>query len=158
MIDVEVVGGSPGCGTPRTADIERLCTIAAASGGIQDGHLAVQFVDAQRITELNGLHRGKDGPTDVLSFPIDGVPEPTDQAQGSQGHSGGPWPPEAIELGDVVICAAHTSDLREAIVHGVLHLTGMDHERDDGEMLALQHELLAWEQAPGPPSSRDLEP
>ena len=35
-------------------------------------------------------------------------------------------------------------DLREAIVHGALHLTGMDHETDDGEMLALQREMLAW--------------
>ena len=38
----------------------------------------------------------------------------------------------------------HTEDLREAIVHGALHLTGMDHETDDGEMLALQAELLTW--------------
>ena len=43
----------------------------------------------------------------------------------------------------MVICPEHTADLREAIVHGVLHLVGMDHETDDGEMLALQAELLA---------------
>ena len=42
-----------------------------------------------------------------------------------------------------MICPEHTADLREAIVHGVLHLLGMDHETDDGEMLALQEELLA---------------
>jgi probable rRNA maturation factor len=48
------------------------------------------------------------------------------------------------ELGDVVICPDHTSDLGEAVVHGVLHLTGMDHETDAGEMLALQAELLGW--------------
>jgi probable rRNA maturation factor len=36
-------------------------------------------------------------------------------------------------------------DLREAIVHGALHLGGMDHETDDGEMLVLQRELLGWE-------------
>ena len=48
------------------------------------------------------------------------------------------------ELGDVVICPQHTADLREAIVHGVLHLVGMDHELDDGEMLTLQRELLSW--------------
>jgi probable rRNA maturation factor len=46
------------------------------------------------------------------------------------------------ELGDVVICPAHTEDLLEAVVHGVLHLAGMDHEADEGEMLALQAELL----------------
>ena len=49
----------------------------------------------------------------------------------------------ARELGDVVICLEHTADVREAIVHGVLHLVGMDHETDEGEMLALQRELLA---------------
>jgi ssRNA-specific RNase YbeY (16S rRNA maturation enzyme) len=42
-----------------------------------------------------------------------------------------------------VICPEHTSDLGEAIVHGVLHLVGFDHETDNGEMLALQAELLA---------------
>ena len=47
------------------------------------------------------------------------------------------------ELGDIVICPEHTADLREAVVHGMLHLLGMDHETDDGEMLALQRELLA---------------
>ena len=50
----------------------------------------------------------------------------------------------ALELGDIVICPEHTTDLEEAVVHGVLHLTGMDHETDDGEMLALQGEILGW--------------
>ena len=45
----------------------------------------------------------------------------------------------------MVICPEHTIDLREAIVHGVLHLVGLDHETDDGEMLALQERLLAGE-------------
>jgi probable rRNA maturation factor len=44
----------------------------------------------------------------------------------------------------VVICPEHTADIREAVVHGVLHLVGMDHEADAGEMLALQAELLSW--------------
>jgi probable rRNA maturation factor len=64
----------------------------------------------------------------VLSFPVDGA----DPAAGPR------------ELGDIVICPAHTDDLREAVLHGALHLTGMDHETDDGEMLALQAELLTW--------------
>jgi probable rRNA maturation factor len=64
----------------------------------------------------------------VLTFPIDGATE----------HDGSPR-----ELGDVVICPEHTVDLSEAIVHGVLHLVGLDHETDNGEMLALQAELLA---------------
>ena len=106
-----------------------LCSIAAATAGIDDAHLAVEFVDQRRITELNARHREKPAPTDVLSFPIDGA----------QPLPGLP----ARELGDVVICPAHTVDLREAIVHGVLHLLGFDHETDDGQMLELQSRLLA---------------
>ena len=46
------------------------------------------------------------------------------------------------ELGDVVICPEHTEDPVQAVVHGVLHLCGYDHETDDGEMLALQARVL----------------
>jgi len=42
----------------------------------------------------------------------------------------------------VVICPGHTDDLTEAVVHGVLHLCGYDHETDGGEMLALQRRVL----------------
>jgi probable rRNA maturation factor len=109
-------------------EIERLLALALASAGIDSGHVAVEFVSAERIAELNAEHRGETGPTDVLSFPIDG-----------EGPSPGPR-----ELGDIVICPEHTADLREAIVHGALHLTGMDHETDEGEMLAVQREIMAW--------------
>ena len=123
MLDVEVIGVA----AIPAAEVERLAALAAASAGVEDGHVAVEFVGAERITELNAQWRGKDRPTDVLSFPID-----EDEPVGPR------------ELGDVVICPEHTEDLREAVVHGVLHLTGMDHETDDGEMLALQRELLGW--------------
>jgi probable rRNA maturation factor len=127
MIDVEVFGAGLAPGAPSAEEIASLCERAAASRGVEEAHVAVEFVDATRIAELNAEHRGKDAPTDVLSFPIDGV-EPLATLR---------------ELGDVVICPEHTVDLREAIVHGMLHLLGMDHELDDGEMLALQRELLA---------------
>lgn len=128
MLEVEVFGTPLAPGAPPLAEVRRLCTLAAAAAGITDGHVAIEFVDSERITQLNAEHRGHVGPTDVLSFPIDGAEPP-------QGHP--------HELGDVVICAEHTSDLREAMVHGVLHLVGMDHETDEGQMLALQRELLA---------------
>ena len=83
-------------------------------------------MDADAIRALNREHRNLDRPTDVLSFPVD-----------EGGPSAGPR-----ELGDVVICAEHTEDLIEAVVHGVLHLCGYDHESDDGEMLALQQRVL----------------
>ena len=126
MLEVEVTGTA--AGAPPDAEIERLVGIALASADIEDGHVAIAFVGAERITVLNSEHRGTRAPTDVLSFPIDG--------------DGDPLGPR--ELGDVVICPEHTEDLAEAIVHGVLHLAGMDHETDDGEMLALQTEILLW--------------
>jgi probable rRNA maturation factor len=95
--------------------------------GARDGHLTVELVDEGRIRQLNRTHRGIDAPTDVLSFPVDGA-EPV----------AGPR-----ELGDVVICPEHTTDLEEAVVHGILHLMGMDHETDGGEMLALQDRVVA---------------
>jgi probable rRNA maturation factor len=131
VIEVEVFGVELlGSGALSLAQVERLCAEAAASAGVEDGHLAIELVDARRIAALNAEHRGREGPTDVLSFPIDGA---------------GAVDPGQRELGDVVICPEHTADLCEAIVHGVLHLVGMDHETDDGEMLALQSELVRWE-------------
>jgi len=127
-VDVEVVGADGVPDAPAPAEVERLVMLALASAGVTDGHVAVEFVAPERIAELNAAHRGKDGPTDVLSFPVD-----------EDGEAFGPR-----ELGDIVICPEHTVDLREAIVHGALHLTGMDHETDDGEMLALQAEILDW--------------
>ncbi|MFL5867190.1 MAG: rRNA maturation RNase YbeY, partial [Thermoleophilaceae bacterium] len=97
------------------------------AAGVEDGHLAIALVLPGRIRELNREHRGLDEATDVLSFPVD---EP--------GEGVGPR-----ELGDVVICPEHTEDLREAAVHGVLHLCGYDHETDRGEMLELQSRILA---------------
>jgi probable rRNA maturation factor len=125
LLEVEVFGHTPG--VPSIAETVRLCRLAAASAGVRDGHLAIEYVDAERIASLNAEHRRKAGPTDVLSFPIDGA-GPRDGAQ--------------RELGDVVICPEQTEDPREAIVHGTLHLLGFDHETDGGEMLALQARLL----------------
>ena len=113
---------------PTAVEVEELCALALSSAGIEDGHLAVEFVAEDRIRELNREYRKVDEPTDVLSFGVD-----------EDGVSAGPR-----ELGDIVICRAHTEDLREAVVHGALHLSGMDHELDDGEMLALQAELMRW--------------
>jgi probable rRNA maturation factor len=124
VLEVDVIGGA----LPAER-VEEAVGYAAASAAIEEGHVAVSFVDADRIAELNAEWRGKEGPTDVLSFPID---EDEEDPLGER------------ELGDVFICPEHTEDLVEAVVHGVLHLTGMDHETDDGEMLAVQAEIMGW--------------
>ncbi len=127
MLEVEVIGYG-GADAPSKTEVERVVGIAFASAGVDEGHVAIEYVDAARIASLNEEFRGRPGPTDVLSFPMD-----------EDGPASGPR-----ELGDIVICPAHTEDVREAVLHGALHLTGMDHETDDGEMLALQAELLTW--------------
>ena len=121
MSDVEFIG---------TDDpvMRRAAELALASAGVS-GHVAIELVSGARIAELNREHRGLDEPTDVLSFPVDG-----DRPVGAAPR----------ELGDVVICPDHTVDVPEAVIHGVLHLVGMDHERDNGEMLVLQRELRSW--------------
>ena len=139
MIEVEVLGAELAPAAPSLAEVRRLCQRAAAAAEIADGHVAIEYVDAGRIAQLNCEHRARPTPTDVLSFPIDGV-GPLD---GAAAGAPGAWAtPVERELGDIVICPEHTIDLREAIVHGMLHLLGMDHESDHGEMLALQQELL----------------
>ncbi|MGH9123253.1 MAG: rRNA maturation RNase YbeY [Acidimicrobiales bacterium] len=117
-----------------------------------DAELSMLFVDEDSMTILNKRYRNKDGPTDVLAFPID--EEPVEG--GRSPDSGGTGPGDASEpsdlptmLGDVVICpaVAHRNapehggrfedEVALLIVHGVLHLLGMDHE-DDEEAEAME--------------------
>lgn len=126
MIELELEGDVP-AGFPQGDQLLTLVTVSAAAADVVDGHLAIHIVDAAHIHQLNLEHRAKDKPTDVLSFPIDGA-----------GPVAGPR-----EIGDVVICPEHTEDLTEAVVHGVLHLVGFDHEVDSGEMLKKQAEILS---------------
>jgi probable rRNA maturation factor len=123
-------------------DLREPVAAALAAVGVDEGHLAVEIVDPERIRGLNREHRGKDEPTDVLSFPIDEL-----------GPAAGPR-----ELGDVAICPELCVDmtLAETVVHGVLHLCGHDHETDDGEMLALQAEILAARPPDAEASGRDF--
>jgi probable rRNA maturation factor len=103
--------------------------------GVEDGHVAIEIVGEFRIHQLNREFRGKDDPTDVLSFPVDGEEIATDGPPSLQVVG-------ALELGDVAINPEHTENMIEAVVHGVLHLCGYDHEIDDGEMLELQDEIV----------------
>lgn len=139
-IELELDDGPAPPGLPLGDDLSQLVATAAAAAGVSDGHVAITIVDAEAIHALNLEHRGKDKPTDVLSFPIDGA-----------GPVAGPR-----EIGDVVICPEHTVSLREAVVHGILHLVGFDHETDAGEMLAVQAQILQW--LPGEPSHPSGEP
>ena len=98
---------------------------------------AVALVSDTRIRELNNIFRGKNSATDVLSFPC--TPEP--------------FEPDDGNLGDIVVSAETAErqaaengltvegEIKQLILHGVLHLCGFDHEVDDGEMNARELEL-----------------
>jgi len=123
--------------------------------------LSVLFVDEATIAELNERFLGKPGPTDVLAFPIDEEPDEPGRSPDAGGPAPGREPPEPVDLptllGDVVICPAvahrqapehagtFEDELALLLVHGILHLLGMDH-LDDTEAEAMEkreRELLA---------------
>jgi probable rRNA maturation factor len=131
-----------------------------------DLELSMLFVDERAMADLNKRFRGVDGPTDVLAFPIDEEPV----AGGRSPDSGGTGPGFTVEpgdvpvlLGDVVISPAvamrnapdhagtYDDELALLVVHGVLHLLGMDHDEDeDAEaMERRERELLAKLHRPG---------
>lgn len=145
---------------------ERLADLAAATLAAESvsgpAHLDLVFVDRDEMASLNAAHMGADGPTDVLSFPLDTEPA----------RPGGP--PRLV--GDLVVCpdyaqgsTAVLDDTRDwdvddelalLVVHGVLHLVGYDHAEPD-ERVSMQTrevELLAdlanVAYVPGPETTR----
>jgi probable rRNA maturation factor len=133
--------------------------VLSARGVKGETEVSLLFVDEEAMARLNEQFLGKTGPTDVLSFPIEDEPGPT----GRSPDFGGTGPGTSAEdgaptlLGDVVICpvvaarnaAEHEVSVDDEIallvVHGLLHLLGMDHEADaEAErMEALERQLLA---------------
>ena len=99
--------------------------------------IAVAFISDRRMKALNSLFRGNNSTTDVLSFPH----EPDD------------FDPDKDNLGDIVISVEQAQkqadengltlegEIKQLILHGVLHLCGYDHESDNGEMNARELEL-----------------
>jgi probable rRNA maturation factor len=122
--------------------------------------VSLLFVDETTISDLNNRFLGKEGPTDVLAFPIDADPVAGGRSPDSGGTGPGftPSPDDAPTLlGDVVICPAvahrnapehagsYEDELALLVVHGLLHLMGMDHEDpDEAEVMeAKEREYLA---------------
>ena len=80
MLEIEVIGiegiavdvpAADELRFPTASELKGLCALAISSAGIEDGHVAIEFVDAERIRALNREHRQIDEPTDVLSFGVD---------------------------------------------------------------------------------------
>jgi probable rRNA maturation factor len=119
------------------------CTVLEVEGVEGDIELNIAFVDRDEMAALNRDHMGGVGPTDVLSFPLDDDLSPIFDGQ-----------PRL--LGDIVICpelvhrqaaGEPTDEMALMVVHGVLHILGMDHAEPDeeAEMKAAEHRhLSAW--------------
>lgn len=145
----DIVVGNDQDDVPLDADRwARLASAVLADRGC-GGELTLTFVDEVTIAELNLEHMGVDGPTDVLSFPLD-----------DPALSDAPGGPPSL-LGDVVVCpvvaerqfADHAGSLEDEIallvVHGVLHVLGHDHAdpeeaRDMRELEVLLLERHHW--------------
>ena len=132
----------------RAIDVDTLQGLLSASlrhCGVQPpAEVGLAFIDTAEMTELNQVHMGGNGPTDVLAFPIDGA----DQAPDGQ----------PTMVGDIVICPEVADrapqplvdELALLVVHGALHLLGHDHAEADEKavMQAMERELLgAYHQA-----------
>lgn len=124
-LDIEVV-------PPRAEGARGLSRwLGAVAPARARGSVTVALVPDARVRRLNREFRATDRPTDVLSFPAD----------------------EPGVLGDVVIAtgvarrqarsAGHPlqTEIRVLALHGLLHLLGYDHERDDGQMARLEERL-----------------
>lgn len=131
--------------------------------GLAKSDVTVCLMSDAEIARLNRDFRGKQGPTDVLSFPkishsgarsspslASRRPAPTEDPDPVGTPSGSP---PATDLGDIAISPAtarryakkHSrkvaTELRVLILHGVLHLLGFDHETDHGEMDRIEQKL-----------------
>lgn len=144
MIDVEIEDEAWSRDLP---DIEALVTAAATAAlaaAQRAGAVVVLLTDDAGVQDLNQRFRGKDGPTNVLSFP---APENPEDHLGDIALARGVCVREAAEQGKTL---AH--HLQHLVAHGVLHLVGYDHENDaDAEdMEGLERVVMAGLGAPDP--------
>ena len=148
----------------QPVDAMRLVRLAkavlAAQGVKADSELSMLFVDEEAMAELNKRFLGKEGPTDVLAFPIDdddvveGGRSPDSLGPGAGVDFENTDPPNL--LGDVVVCPAvaarnapdhagtYDDEMALLVVHGILHILGMDHvDNEEAEaMEQRERELL----------------
>ena len=114
-------------------DPRRLADVARRTAASQhaEGEISITLVDPGRIARLNQVWMGAEGPTDVLSFPVDGF-----VARATDGEIDRP----PVVIGEVVLCpevARSTApeqlkgELDLLVAHGVLHLLGFDHETEE---------------------------
>jgi probable rRNA maturation factor len=124
-------------------DLNQFLASAQKRLRVPTGAVTVALVSDLEMKRWNRAFRGKNRPTDVLSFPLEETPRtPKKRARrlSSPGNAGDPY------LGDIAIAPAvarknarrfgrtFTAEMRILILHGILHLMGYDHETDQGQM------------------------
>jgi|WetSurMetagenome_2_1015567.scaffolds.fasta_scaffold778926_1 probable rRNA maturation factor len=122
---------------PWRGRLSRFCMAAAGAAGFDGCELSLLLCGDERIAALNGRYRGKDRPTDVLSFPREDAGT-NRRVTGDIAVSLPALARNARRFG-----VTENEELKRLLVHGILHLAGMDHGRGKGRaMLSLQEELL----------------
>ncbi|HZY74275.1 MAG TPA: rRNA maturation RNase YbeY [Edaphobacter sp.] len=126
----------PGAGALSKSGLTRFFNRARAAVGL-DGDVEVLLTDDATLRRLNRSFRGKNKATDVLSFPA------ADNPDGYAGNYAGDL---AISLDTAARQAARfghslRGEVHILLLHGLLHLSGLDHETDGGEMAAREGEL-----------------
>jgi probable rRNA maturation factor len=121
--------------------LEAFARRARRALGLGARDLTVCLVNDATIARMNHTFRGKRGPTDVLSFPVNGV-EPRSSFVSSASYLGDiAISPETALRNARRLGRALADELRMLILHGMLHLAGYDHETDHGEMDELERRL-----------------
>lgn len=143
LLDVE--------GIPEPAwleQVEQFCLWVLAQVGYHDWEVSVLLCDDATIARLNQDYRGKDGPTDVLSFAQDDSDEdfgPPVEASGRFIAGDIVVAPDQVKENALRFGVDFDQELKRVLIHGILHLAGHDHETNSETepMLILQEEILS---------------
>jgi probable rRNA maturation factor len=128
------------------AGVEDFCHEILKRTGIENWELSVMFCDDKYMRELNSKYRNKDAPTDVLSFSMqeDATPWPDPQGKGLFRMAGDiVISVETLERNALADAIPPQTELKRLLIHGILHLKGMDHTEEDASMIDLQEKILS---------------
>lgn len=148
MLTIDLMDETETLGNSELSFVEKVLKHAAETENVGEAEVSVTFVTNAIIQEMNKEYRGKDTPTDVISFAMEELGEGEQAIVGSE---------EPRMLGDIVISLDRTKEqavdyghsfereLGFLAVHGFLHLLGYDHmdAEEEKEMFARQEEILA---------------
>jgi len=124
--------------TPNlTRNLARFLTVAQAAVRLR-GQVTVMLTGDAAMRDLNQRFRGKDQPTDVLSFPSEHLVRGTEKIAGDLAISVETAQRQSVEQGHMLAI-----EIKVLMLHGLLHLAGHDHETDGGEMQRRERSLRA---------------